>query len=193
MEEKFNLSAEELAEFRAFQEAKQRRSNRESRREQIRTYKEMVDKEVRSAIEVLFELSEQMASIKKITYENFQSILELKDELGKVDPEQRSHQFQSLDGQYRITLGFHMRDNYQDSVDLGISKVMEYLESLVDIKNRDAMIGIIRDLTSKTKSGNIPASKLIKLRQRADESGNETFIEGVRIIEDAYSPVASKK
>ena len=47
-------------------------------------------------------------------------------------------------------------------------------------------------LLAKDAKGTLKASRIIQLRRLADESGNARFIEGVKIIEEPYSPMPSK-
>ena len=48
-------------------------------------------------------------------------------------------------------------------------------------------------LLSRDGRGNIKASKVLQLRKMADDSGDERFIEGVKIIEESYQPTVTKR
>ena len=43
------------------------------------------------------------------------------------------------------------------------------------------------------QQGNIKASRVLQLRRMAEETGNERFIEGVKIIEESYQPATTKQ
>lgn len=43
-------------------------------------------------------------------------------------------------------------------------------------------------LAERSKSGQLKAQNVLRLEQMANESGDEKFIEGMKIIRDAYKP-----
>ena len=47
-------------------------------------------------------------------------------------------------------------------------------------------------LLSRNRAGQIQACRVLQLRRLAEDSGSETFLEGVRIIEQSYNPQVSK-
>ena len=51
---------------------------------------------------------------------------------------------------------------------------------------------MVLKLLAKDAKGTLKAQRIIQLRKIADNSGNDRFIEGVRIIEEAYNPIPSK-
>lgn len=71
--------------------------------------------------------------------------------------------------------------------------VKEYIESLAKDDDTRAMVGAIMRLLSKDQSGNIKASRVLQLRKMAEETGNERFMEGVKIIEESYQPTVTKR
>ena len=83
-------------------------------------------------------------------------------------------------------------DNYDDTVDAGISIVKEYISSLARDENSRILVDTVMRLLAKDQKGTLKPSRVMQLRQMADKSGNARFIEGVRIIEAAYKPVQSK-
>ena len=48
-------------------------------------------------------------------------------------------------------------------------------------------------LLSRDQKGTLKASRVLQLRKMAEETGDETFIEGVRIIEESYQPTETKQ
>jgi hypothetical protein len=93
---------------------------------------------------------------------------------------------------FRITLGNYETDNYDDTVNVGIEKVKECLKSLAKDSESSLLVEGVLKLLSRDQKGNLKASRVLQLRKMAEQSGNEKFIDGVRIIEDAYSPAVSK-
>ena len=105
---------------------------------------------------------------------------------------QRSHQFINSEGTRRITIGFNVIDNYDDTVDAGIAKVKEYISSLARDEQSKILVETVLKLLSKDSKGTLKASRVLQLQQMAEKSENADFIEGVRIIRDAYRPIESK-
>lgn len=85
-----------------------------------------------------------------------------------------------------------MIDNYDDTVDAGIAKVKEYISSLARDEQSKILVETVLKLLSKDSKGTLKASRVLQLQQMAEKSGNADFIEGVRIIRDAYRPIESK-
>ena len=105
----------------------------------------------------------------------------------------RSHTFMNADGTRRITLGNHVADGYDNTVEEGIAIVKEFLNSLAKDDESKALINTILRLMSRDMKGNLKASRVIQLRRTAEDLGNERFLEGVRIIEESYRPELSKQ
>jgi hypothetical protein len=184
-------SEEELKEFRQFKAKKELEERAKAERG---TYKQMVDEEVDAAIPVLLSLSEDIKETKKVLIGNFKSIIDMKTEVLQVSKDdQRTHQFTNSKGDKRIMLGFCVTDGYRDTVEEGVAIVKEYLESLaIDGKSR-LMVKMLLRLLSRDAAGALKASRVLQLRKMAQESGNERFMKGVQIIEEAYQPSISKQ
>ena len=54
------------------------------------------------------------------------------------------------------------------------------------------MVKTILRLLSRDSSGALKAQRVLQLRRLAEETKDERFIEGVRIIEESYQPSPSK-
>lgn len=185
----------ELEQFRAFQEAQKKRATEEKRKEMQSTYKDMVDEEIEAAIPELKSISNDIKSVKAKVIENFKSILEMKQEMFQLqgkDMDNKSHTWTNTKGDKRITLGKYVTDGYLDTAEDGIDIVREYIESLASDEKSKTLVGLVMKLLSKDQKGTLKASRIIQLRKLADESGDERFIQGVKLIEDAYSPAISK-
>ena len=174
--EEIRLTASEAEEFRLYKEAKERERLKKENRD---AYKQLVDEAVREVFPSLQEVSSNLAKSKQSVYERFADALKLKEEIFNTKADQRSNTFSSADGLYRITLGNHQTDDYDDTVNEGIAKVKEVINAIMKLLSRDAM-------------GNLKASRVMQLRKLATESGNAELIDGVEIIEKAYRPQISK-
>lgn len=193
---KIEMTAGQAAAFKAFQEAEERKAAQEKAKQMRTDYVTMVDNEIESAIPVLRELSEDIKTVKQKVYDNFRTILDLKAEMFRLSKgkeiDVKSNTFTNSRGDMRITLGAYMLDNYLDTAEDGVAIVKEYISSLAKDDESQALVNMVLKLLAKDAKGTLKAQRIIQLRKIADESGNERFIEGVKIIEDAYKPIPSK-
>lgn len=189
------MTAEEKAEFAAFQQEKAKRAAEEKKKADREKYKELVDEEIERSIPVLLAISGQIKDSKQTVQDNFKTILEMKSELfaTKVKDDQRSHTFTNSKGDKRITLGVYVTDGYRDTVEDGIAIVKEYIESLAKDAKTKSLVNMVMKLLSRDAKGTLKASRIVQLRKVAQDSGDERFMEGVQIIEDAYQPEVSKQ
>lgn len=191
--EQVTMTAAERAEFEAFREEKQKKEAAEARKAARSQYAEMVDTEVMAAVTALQELSEKIRSTKERIYDNFDAVLAMKAEvIGQPKDNQRSHTFTTSDSQHRISLGVNTIDAYRDTVEDGIAMVRSYIESLAKDETTQALVAAVLRLLSRDGQGNIKASRVLQLRKMAEDTGDERFLEGVRIIEESYQPTATK-
>lgn len=187
------MTADEKAEFEAFQKAKAKKLAEEQAKTEREQYRQMVDEEVKRAIPVLRQLSESLRKTKEQVFANFNTILDMKSDVMKLTKDnQKSHTFTDSEGRYRLTLGTYMLDGYDDTVEDGVSMVKEYLTSLAGDEKTRALVDMVLKLLAKDAQGNLKASRVLQLRKLANDSANERFIEGVRVIEESYRPVPSK-
>ena len=106
---------------------------------------------------------------------------------------QHSHTFTTSKGNMRITLGSNTIDGYRDTVEDGVAMVKEYISSLAQNDETKALVDMVLKLLARDKTGQLKASRVLQLRQMAEKTGNERFIEGVRIIEESYQPTETKQ
>ncbi len=188
------MSAEERKEFEAFKAEKEKKRREQERKQMRRDYAEMVDEEIALAIPQLRDLSEQIKTVKETVFGNFGAILKMKAEItGVARDDQNSHTFTTSDGSLRVILGVNTIDGYRDTVEDGIAMVKGYIESLAKDDATKALVNAVLRLLSRDGHGNIKASRVLQLRKMAEDSGDEQFLEGVRIIEESYQPTVSKK
>lgn len=182
--------------FERFQEAEARKAAEAKAKEMRENYLTMVDKEIEELMPELISVSNNIAAAKRKAYDEFRAIIELKEELFRLkkgkELEVQSHTFTNQDGTMRITLGAYQVDNYKDTAEAGIAIVKEYISSLAKDDESQALVDMVLKLLAKDAKGTLKASRIIQLRKLADKSGNERFIEGVRVIEEAYEPIPSK-
>ena len=179
----------EFQEFKAKKEAKEHKERKQRERE---TYKTLVNETIDTVFPSLMEISEALQTKKAAVYEAFQNAITLKSEIYEIPADQRSNTFTNAAGNRRIVLGQYTIDNYDDTVNEGIAKVKDFIGSLAKDDDSKMLVRAILKLLSKDQQGNLKASRVMQLRKMAEESGNETFIDGVSIIEQAYNPIVSK-
>lgn len=189
------MTAEEKAFFEAFKKEQAKLAAAERAKEQRETYRKMVDDEIENCIPELVGLSEQIKTVKATVHDNFKTILEMKAELfaAKIKDDQRSHTFTNSEGNKRITLGVYVTDGYRDTVEDGINIVKEYISSLANSPETEALVNMVFRLLARDQKGTLKASRIVQLRKIAEEVGNDRFMEGVKIIEEAYQPAVSKQ
>ncbi|KAA6315224.1 hypothetical protein EZS27_034282 [termite gut metagenome] len=186
------LSEQEVAEFRKY---KAQQAADTQMKENLKVYAQMVDEEIEKAIPELIALSGHIKETKKKLFENFKSIIDMKTEvLHAVKDDQRTHTFTNSKGDQRIVLGVYVTDGYRDTVEEGIAIVKEFIQSLAGENNSQAalMVKMLLKLLSRNAAGELKASRITQLRKMAEESGNGRFMQGVKIIEDAYQPSIGK-
>ena len=190
------MTEDEMAQFRAFQEAQKAEEAKAAAKKMRDDYREMVDDAIESMMPGLQTMSECLTNHKKKVFEEFSAILAMKAEMFKMetgaDLYNQSHTFTNSKGNMRIVLGHYVTDNYLDTVDEGIAKVYEYITSLASDPKSQVLVNMVVKLLSKDAKGTLKASRIIQLRKMAEESGAPEFIEGVKIIEEAYQPIKSR-
>ena len=190
-----SVTADELAEFKAFQEQKAKKAEEERVKAEREQYKQLVDEEIDASIPILLSISDEIKKSKSQVMDNFKTILQMKSELfkTKVKDDQRSHTFTNSEGNKRISLGVHVTDGYRDTVEDGIAIVKEYISSLANDEKTEALVNMVFRLLARDVKGTLKANRIVQLRKVAQDVGNERFLEGVRIIEDSYQPDLSKQ
>ena len=172
--------------------AAQQQQEKQKKEEEKRAYKELANETVETSFVYLSDTSKKLKEVKKMVFDNFKSVLDLKKDLFNIEGNQASHTFTSTDGKKRITIGYRTNDNYDDTCEAGIEKVKNYLKSLAQDEKTGSLVEIITELLTRDKSGNLKPSRVMKLYQHAMNSGNADFIEGVDIIQKAYNPQFTK-
>jgi len=191
--ETVEMTAEERQEFAAFKEAKQKKEAEAKRKADRDAYTALVDETIDAVMPRLMGMSDEIARRKTEAVEAFCGALEMKAELFGVKDDQKSHTFTNSEGTKRITIGHYTLDNYRDTVDEGVAMVKGYIESLAKDDASRSLVKAILKLLSRDSMGNLKAQRVLQLRQLAEETGDDRFIEGVRIIQESYQPTPSKE
>ena len=186
------MTAEERQEFEAYKLAKEKKAAEAKRKSDREAYTALVDETIAAVMPELTNISEAIAQKKSAAAEAFRGALEMKAELFGVKDDQQSHTFTNSEGTMRITIGHYMLDNYRDTVNEGIAMVKMYIESQARDDASRALVKAILRLLSRDEAGNLKASRVLQLQKMAEETGDERFIEGVRIIQESYQPTPSK-
>ena len=188
------MTAEQLAQWEAFQAEQAKKEAAELRKQQRETYAQMVDEELATAIPELMNLSAGIKTVKDTVFGNFAAIIDMKADLfGTKDGGQYSHTFTNSDSTLRLTLGVNTVDGYRDTLEDGIAMVRGYIESLATDDKTQALVSAVLRLLSRDGQGNLKASRVLQLRKMAEDSGDDQFLEGVRIIEESYQPSITRR
>lgn len=188
------MTAEELEAFKAFK-AEQAKKEAEERVNALRdNYAAMADTFINKTIKKLSPLSKSIKAKKAEVLEEFAALQKLKADLLAIDGKDMpmSHTFTNSSGNKRVTIGVYQTDNYNDTVEEGIAIVKSYIEGLAEDEKSGQLVKMVLSLLARTANGALKASRVVRLRKLADESGDARFIEGVRIIEAAYQPAISR-
>lgn len=196
---KYELSDEEVALLNQARADKAKREAEEKHAQDVKAYKQLVDEAINQTVPEAEEISRMLETRKAGIFERFHSIIAMKNELfkgskSKAKDDRFTDTFTSNDGTRRITLGFNTNDAYDDTYTAGVDKVKEYIQSLAsDDKSRQLAEMVNTLLMERSKAGQLKAQNVLRLESMANEIGDPTFIEGMRIIRDAYRPDRTKQ
>lgn len=184
------MTSAERAELMAQLEAEER-AEKQKRENDIAAYKNSVDEFCRGKFARLQALSDEMRRLKEEIFSDAETLITLKEELFKTKCDRRSDTFTTSDGRITISLGNRTNDGWDNTVEVGIAKVKEYLQSLAKDEDGAKMFEVVMKLLAKDRKGNLRAGAMIQLEQHARRFGDPLFIEGVEIIRQSYRPVDS--
>lgn len=192
--ETVQMTAEEKAQFEAFKKQQAQRQA-EERVQQLRDhYDSLRESFVKKTMKALTPLSDKIRQKKAEVLEEAAAIQALKAELLEIKGRDmpKSHTFTNNAGTMRVTVGVYETDGYDDTVEEGIAKVKGYIESLATDPKSQQLVKMVMSLLQRSANGALKASRVVRLRKLADESGDANFLEGVKIIETAYRPAVSR-
>ena len=196
---KYELSDEEVALLEQARADKAKREAEEKHAEDVKAYKELVDEAVNATVPEAEDVSRMLEQRKAGIFERFHGIIAMKEDLYKGSKSMAKEgrftdSFTNKSGTARVTLGFNTNDAYDDTYTAGVDKVKEYIQSLAsDDKSRQLAEMVNTLLMERSKAGQLKAQNVLRLENMANESGDPTFIEGMKIIRDAYRPERTKQ
>ena len=182
------LTPEQKAELKAMldEEEKAEQARVANERE---TYKQMVDATVRDYVVKAQKLSAEMERVKEEFFKEFGNLISMKNELFNVKSGRKTDTFTTSDGSMSITLGSRTNEGWDDTVEAGILKVKEYLNTLAKDENSATLVETVLGLLTKDRKGSLRANKVLELERLAVKSQDKEFLDGIKIIKDAYRPV----
>lgn len=182
------LSKEEREQLKA-QLAEQERAEEANLQRERQSYNDMRDEFVVRTFQSLKQLSDCMLEQKRVIFEESAELDTMQQRLFKVKLDRKSRTLTHTDGRLSIKVGNRLNDGWDDTVEIGIEKVREYLGTLATDEKSARLVAAITRLLAKDQKGTLKANKVLELEKMANESQDATFIEGLRIIKDAYRPV----
>ena len=193
-----SLTPEELELLNQARAAKAKAEAQAQREQELATYKALVDDAIRETVPEACAISETLATKKRAIIDRFRAVIRMKEELFRGTKALRDGRytdtFTNAEGTARVTVGYNTIDNYDDTYTAGVGMVNQYIESLAtDDKSLQLANMVTTLLRERSKAGQLKAQNVLRLEQMAGESGNDTFIEGMRIIREAYRPIQSKQ
>lgn len=183
-----NLTKAQRLELKAQLEAEERAEEANLQRER-QSYNAMRDEFVTRTFQSLKQLSGCMQEQKQTIFEESAELDTMQQRLFKVKLDRKSRTLTHSDGRISIKVGNRLNDGWDDSVEIGIEKVREYLATLATDEKSARLVNAITSLLAKDQKGTLKANKVLELEKMANESKDDTFLEGLRIIKEAYRPV----
>lgn len=186
------MTEDELQEFQAMRRQKEEEAQALKEKEDRQAYRRLAEETVDALIPRIRELNEQLRQSKEAVYNAFKGLIDTKSDLFGTQEKQRSHTFRNADSTARITIGYHRRDAWDDTVEVGIEKVKSYVSSLAKDEETKTLVAMLLDLLAKDKQGNLQADKVLQLANFAADSQSDLFKQGVQIIQESYRPERTK-
>ena len=203
MEEKKTTTAVEITaeEMELLQNARAQKAAADAkarRQQEMETYKALVDEAVRDTVPEAQCIQENMVRQKQRIMERFAAVIAMKNQLLAGRKALRDGRFTDTftnsDGTARVTVGYRTIDNYDDTYTLGVELVEQYIASLATDEDSVRLADMVRMLLRERGAmGQLKAQNVLRLDKIAQDSGSETFIDGMRIIREAYKPIQSKQ
>lgn len=186
-----DLTEEQIQELT--EQLKQKAAERANRRKQDKeTYEELKNFAIKESFQLLSSLSKTIISVRERVFDNFADVLSLKQVAYELTDEQmekqESHTFTSSDGQLSIIIGSNTVDRWDETVDVGIIRVNEWLKSMAKDEESGKLVSFITDMLKPNKDGVLKASRILDLSKKAAEFGDKKLIEAVDLIREAYRP-----
>lgn len=108
-------------------------------------------------------------------------LLDLKAEAFDVKQGQQTHTFSDDKGN-SIVYGFRVIDDWDDTVNAGVDKIKEFIDSLANDENSAKLVNAVNRLLKKDAKGQLKASRVLELERMADDFNDAKFLDAVDII-----------
>lgn len=164
------------------------KQDKETRKANIATFKELSEEYVKSHIDKLVHHHDITGILIEELWKSFTEIRELKADIyGSRVNEQDTHTSTLKDGSASITIGYNTSIKFDGTESEGVIKIKDFINSLTsdDDKNRKLSAAVNTFLKPNAKTGMLNPSKIIELSKLKDEFNDERFNEGLDIIFDA--------
>lgn len=181
------LTAEQREALKA-QLVAEEQAEKERKENERETYKAMVDQVTTDVFEKLQAVSVLLTDAKLQVFDAYKTLLEMKQELYGYKATQQSHTFTTADGGISITIGHRVVDDYDDTVDVGIAKVTEFVGSLAKDEQSRALVDTVMRLVQKDSKGRLNIGRVVQLELLGERLGNADFKEAISIIKASYRP-----
>lgn len=182
------LSKEQRAQLKVQLAAEEKAEEMNLQRERT-SYINLRDEFIVRTFQSLRQLSHCMLEEKQTIFEESATLDEMQQRLFKVKLDRKSRTLTHSDGRISIKVGNRLNDGWDDTVEIGIEKVREYLATLATDEKSARLVAAITRLLAKDQKGTLKANKVLELEKMANESQDATFLEGIGIIKEAYRPV----
>lgn len=184
-----NLSVEEKEQLLKKLEEDKKKA-REKLREDRLEFKDKVSERVGELIDYVTDASAYLSIIKSKVFNSVDELVVKRNELYDSKKKQQSYSFTDDKGN-TITIGYNILERFDDTVNVGIEKVQEFIASLATNEETAKLITVINSLLKKDAKGNLKANRVLDLENMVEQMDNELFTEGVKIIREAYKPARS--
>jgi len=184
------LTPDQIADLEAKIKAKKKASEEKQKGEKT-AYKQLQHDFVEMFFPKLVEIGSNLTSSKAVIFDASKTILELKKEIFKLSDieseAQQSHSISNLDFSKTIIIGHNVIDGWdQEMASIGVTRVNRWInEKITDVTAKSW----ITELLKPNRDGFLKASRVLELRNKANERGDEELIEAVDFIAKAYRPV----
>lgn len=184
------LSADQKREL--LKELEQQQANEINRlKEERQAYKDLVNEQIPKLFMRLQAANRSLLDAKIQVFKGVETLVKMKAEVYGRDDDQFTHSF-TTDCGITLMLGYRTTDSWDDTITAGLCKIDNYIKSLIKDDNSAFLVGFITDLLTRDRKGNLNAKNVLKLRKKANETGDAEFIDGVNIVLDAYRPIKGK-
>jgi len=184
-----NLTPEERKEIELELE-RNKQADKKRVEDEIKLYKDLTKRTVNEQIKALQEVNNILSLAKAQIFGSFTTLIAMKHELYGIKSGQQGHTFSDDIGN-TITLGYRVVDQYDDTVNEGVSMVNEFIASLITDEESADLVEMIQKLLKKDAKGNLKPNRVIELQNLAEKKNNEKLSRGVKIILNSYKPVRS--